>query len=182
MSRAFPKDRQIRLDNTQSSAPRRQQFASVIELHNSDCTSFGQGKSSPTRDPPVPTAIGQYVETPNTSSARPNNGTYAEPASHHPITIRYSRLCLLLLIRGCCCSTIYDDRHQYQRFAWPMSILPHYDSTNHPFQHVSTVSPPHTQELLWHLPLCTQPLLAEPHVPSIYYFHPYHHPTNDSYD
>ena len=38
-------------------------------------------------------------------------------------------------------------------------VLPHKDSTQHPSHQVSIVSQPYTQEVLWHLPLCGQPLL-----------------------
>ena len=34
------------------------------------------------------------------------------PQSPHSITKWYSRLRLLLLFRGCCCTTFYGDRHQ----------------------------------------------------------------------
>ena len=60
------------------------------------------------------------------------------PQSSHPITKGYSSHCLLLLFRGCCCTTSCNGRHRYQRIAIPMSILPHKDLTQHPSNHVPT--------------------------------------------
>ena len=89
-----------------------------------------------------------------------------------PIANWYSRLCQLLFFKGCCCTSAYDDRQRFQRIATPMTTLPPIDSSRHPSHHVSTVSPPHKHKLLWHLPLCSQPLPAVPCMLSTNYFHP----------
>ena len=89
----------------------------------------------------------------------------------------YSWLHLLLLFPGSCCTTSYGGHRQKQRISTPMSTLSHKDSTWHLSHYVSTVFPPHTQEVLWHIPLCGQPLLAVPHMLSTNYLHPY--PTHD---
>ena len=113
------------------------------------------GTFSPSRDLPVPTGVGQYAVTPHPLSAHPASGS----STQHAVALPNHKMVFKALSASCVPEVLLHFPQQRPspvaaHVTTPMSTLTHKESTQHLSHHVSTVFPPHTQEVHWHLPLC----------------------------